>query len=580
VEWSGGDKKTKRRAMKTKIRKLKILVSTGLLAFTVAPVLAHNSDDHNNGPVVQTADGPVRGLTKNRVNQFLGIPYAAPPVGDLRWRPPVRHAKWRNVRDATKFGATCAQISLLGVYAGPPNANEDCLFLNVYKSATNAPGKLPVIVYFHGGGEEGESNDFDGSKLATQGRTIVVTVNFRLSLMGVLSHPALDNEGHLFGNYNILDQQMALRWVQDNIGKFGGDSRNVTIAGQSYGAKAVTYEILSPLSKGLFDRAITQSALVYLGSTPLDVARQKGIAFAVAAGCGSGTDAATAKCLRALPAKRVQELMGNGVHYRDQGDTGRAPYVVSGAISDGQILPVSEIEAYKNGKFNHVPLMTGSTADEGSFGLMQTLYYRDPRTPLTEDQFVASIQASYGGNAGPGGTPPAYPAGTADRVLTKYPLSNYQSVPQQWIAATTDPTFGCRQHHMVALLYKQVPLYYYEFRDRTAPSYFPKLPDFNPGAYHTGDSQYVFGGYHGGPLGETHQLNRKQLALSDKIIKAWANFAWTGNPNRVGNVPWPRFTGMNGHILIENLDGFSTITDGEYLSGHKCDFWDTVSIYP
>jgi len=242
---------------------------------------------------------------------------------------------------------------------------------------------LPVIVYFHGGGEQGESNDFDGSKLALQGPAVVVTVNFRLSLLGVLAHPALDNEGHAFANYNILDQQFALHWVRDNIAKFGGDPNNVTLNGQSYGAKAVAYQILSPLAKGLFDKAILQSALVYLGSTPLDLARQRGIAFAVAAVCGSGTGPDVAACLRALPASRVQELMGNGVpDPYGNGTTGKAGYVVSGAISDGQILPISETHAYATRNFNHVPMLTGDTHDEGGFLIVTIPYYQSPRAPL------------------------------------------------------------------------------------------------------------------------------------------------------------------------------------------------------
>jgi para-nitrobenzyl esterase len=365
------------------------------LAVASVPVLAANGNGNgsngNGGLTVSTGDGPVRGFVKNGVSQFLGIPYAAPPVGALRWMPPAPPAH-HALLDATKFANTCAQISELGVYAGPPNSNEDCLYLNVFTPVDGAHEKLPVIVYFHGGGEEGESNDFDGSKLASQGPTVVVSVNFRLSLMGVLAHPALDNEGHLFANYNILDQQAALHWVQNNVAKFGGDPKNVTISGQSYGAKAVTYEILSPLSKGLFHKAILESALVYLGSSSLDLAEKKGVAFAIAAGCGSGTGPDVAACLRALPASQIQTLMGNGVaDPYGNGDTGRASWVVSGAISDGQILPTSEIQAYETGNFNHAPIVTGSTEDEGAFGLAQTEYYKSPRTPFTEAQFVACV---------------------------------------------------------------------------------------------------------------------------------------------------------------------------------------------
>jgi para-nitrobenzyl esterase len=561
------------------------LLATGVLASSSAVGEAEN--DQEDGPVANTAKGPVRGFVNNGVYEFLGIPYAAPPVGDLRWRPPVAHEPWRDVLKATAYGPTCAQISELGVYAGPPNSNEDCLYLNVFTPAVGRHESLPVIVYFHGGGEEGESNDFDGSKLASQGDTVVVTLNFRLTLFGVLAHPALDNEDnednerHLFANYNILDQQFALHWIHDNIANFGGDPSNVTLSGQSYGAKATTYEILSPLAKGLFQKAILESALVYLGSTPLSLAEQRGVAFAVAAGCGSGTGPDVAACLRALPASKIQALAGNGVAYDDDGDTGRASYVVSGAISDGQILPTDEIHAYETGNFNHVPIITGSTEDEGAFFIAPAEYYESTRTPFTEAQFVAAVTATYSGNSGPGGSPPVYPAGTAERVLAQYPLSNYPSPQLQWVTEATD-SFACRQYHIVQLLYRQVPMYVYEFRDRTAPFYFPAMPGFVSGAYHTGDSQYIFPLYHGGPLGSAHPLNADQEELSDQIIATWTNFARTANPNGHGNSPWPRYTGPDGHWFTENIRpvGLSTVTDAQFVDEHKCTFWDTVLIFP
>ena len=535
-------------------------------------------------PTISTSDGPIRGFVKNGVNTFLGVPYAAPPVGALRWMPPAPPAH-HALLDATKFANNCAQKTLIGVYAGPANSNEDCLYLNVFTPAVGPNEKRPVIVYFHGGGEQGEGTDFDGSKLAAQGGTVVVTLNFRLSLMGVLAHPALDNEGHLFANYNILDQQFALRWVQNNIDKFGGNPKNVTISGQSYGAKATTYQILSPLAKGLFNKAILQSALVYLGSTPLDLARQRGVAFAVAAGCGSGAGPEVAACLRALPASRVQALMGNGVPdpYDPNADTGKASYVVSGAISDGQILPTSELQAYATGNFNRVPILTGDTRDEGGFLIAPVAYYPSPRAPLTEAQFVASVTATYSGNAGPGGSPPTYPAGTVQRVLDQYPLSFYASPQLQWRQLSSD-RFACNMYHMVQILHKQVPMYVYEFRDRTAPFYFPEMPDFVAGAYHTGDSQYIFPLYHGGPLGITHPLNAEQQQLSNQIVATWTNFAWTANPNGKGNGPWPLYTGPNGGLWftenIRSAGGLSTVTDAQFAAEHQCAFWETVLIFP
>jgi para-nitrobenzyl esterase len=164
---------------------------------------------------VDTNEGSVKGFLVNGVAEFLGIPYATPPVGDLRWTPPRPHAPWTTVLKATAYANTCAQVVTLGVFAGPPNNNEDCLYLNVFTPNLDPSARLPVIFWIHGGGNiDGESNDYDGTKLASDGKTVVVTLNYRLNLMGFLGHPALDAEGHLFGNYGILDQQLALKWVK------------------------------------------------------------------------------------------------------------------------------------------------------------------------------------------------------------------------------------------------------------------------------------------------------------------------------------------------------------------------------
>src|SRR5882724_470089 len=256
-------------------------------------------------PVV-TAEGPVEGFAKNGVTQFLGIPYAKPPVGALRWMPPQPVAKWTGVRRAYKFGPTCAQVTTLGPFAGPPNSNEDCLYLNVFTKDTKA--KLPVLVWIHGGGYfDGASNDYDPTKLVTRGKLVVVTLNYRLNLFGFMAHPALDGEGHAFGNYGIMDMQAALKWVQRNIAGFGGDPNNVTLGGQSAGAGASAANVFSPGAKGLFHRAIFQSG-GYTPFVPKSVAEEKGKKFAAAAGCTSGD---VAKCLRALTAAKIAALAGS-----------------------------------------------------------------------------------------------------------------------------------------------------------------------------------------------------------------------------------------------------------------------------
>jgi para-nitrobenzyl esterase len=209
--------------------RLKYTGITLALVLTTAALIPTTQANATSANLVQTNDGPVQGFVKNGVTEFLGIRYAAPPVGKLRWMPPQSPAPWTKVLQATAFGPTCAQPTELGVFAGPANNNADCLYRNIFTPAINKGksngrnGKLPVIFWIHGGGNvDGESNDYDGSKLAAQGNTVVVTINYRLGLLGFFAHPAIDHESHLFGNYGFLDQQFALKWVQSNIAAFGG----------------------------------------------------------------------------------------------------------------------------------------------------------------------------------------------------------------------------------------------------------------------------------------------------------------------------------------------------------------------
>jgi len=252
------------------------------------PALAadQSQNSQQGGPVVQTAEGPVAGLVNNGVYEFRGIPYAAPPVGELRLRPPQPVAHWQEPLDATTFANTCPQVTTLGVFAGPASITEDCLYLNVFTTRLGSGG-LPVFVWIHGGGNvDGESNDYDGSKLATGGPSgtpvVVVTLNYRLGLFGFLAHPALDAEGPLFGNYGIMDVQAVLQWVKRNAARFGGNPNNVTLGGQSAGATDTGANMISPLSAGLFHRAIYESSPLN-SLQPLSIGLTRGMNFATAA---------------------------------------------------------------------------------------------------------------------------------------------------------------------------------------------------------------------------------------------------------------------------------------------------------
>jgi para-nitrobenzyl esterase len=514
---------------------------------------------------VATADGPVEGITKDGVTRFLGIPYARPPVGPLRWMPPQPATKWTAVRQAREFGPTCAQVTTLGPFAGPPNSNEDCLYLNVFTAGTK--DKLPVLLWIHGGGYyDGASNDYDAAKLVRRGHLVVVTINYRLNLFGFMAHPAIDAEGHAFGNYGIMDMQAAMHWVHRNIAAFGGDPANVTVGGQSAGAGASTAIVVSPRSKGLIHRAIFQSG----GYTPFatrTTAEDRGNKFAAAAGCTTGD---IAKCLRALPAAKIEALAGTA--------SATSP-LVGGPMLDGTVIPRQLIDAFRSGQFNQVPILFGTTADEGNFTNGIAQYFKPGRATLTEADYRGYLQKTYGGNAGPGGGSPAYPKGTVDAVLAHYPVTE-AGAQMAWDAAHSDAQ-ACRGQYTVPAIAAHAPVYMYVFSDRTAQTYFPKMPGYQPLAYHTADIPYLFTGYHGGPEGAPITLTPTQAKLSDHLVDAWANFARTGNPNAAGDSPWPRWKpGDASFAYFLQDDGWKSVqTNGQFAAAHQCGFWNSILLY-
>lgn len=511
---------------------------------------------------VATMEGPVEGVAKSGVTRFLGIPYARPPLGDLRWMPPQPVAKWTAPRKADKFGPTCAQVTTLGPFAGPPNSNEDCLYLNVFTGDLKA--KRPVLVWIHGGGYfDGASNDYDAAKLVTRGKLVVVTFNYRLNLFGFMAHPAIDAEGHAFGNYGIMDMQAALQWVKRNAASFGGDPNNVTVGGQSAGAGASTAIVVSPASKGLIHRAIFQSG----GYTPFAskaTAEARGQKFAAAAGCATGD---IARCLRALPAAKIAGLAGTA--------SATSPFV-GGPMLDGTILPYQLITAFQTGAFNQVPMMMGTTADEGNFNAGITQYFKPGRTALTEADYRGYVQRTYGGNAGPGGGLPAYPKTTVEAVLAQYPVTK-AGAQMAWDSAHSDAQ-ACRGQYTAPAIAGRAPLFMYLFNDRTAQSYFPKMPGYQPLAYHTADIPYLFTGYHGGPQGLPITLTPAQAKLSDRLVDAWANFARTGNPNGAGDAPWPRWKKDGPAYLVQDAN-WTSQSNAEFTAAHKCGFWNKILLY-
>jgi para-nitrobenzyl esterase len=382
-----------------------------------------------------------------------------------------------------------------------------------------------------------------------------------------MAHPAIDAEGHAFGNYGIMDMQAVLQWAKRNAAAFGGDPNNVTVGGQSAGAGASTAIVVSPTSKGLIHRAIFQSG----GYTPFatkQTAEDKGKKFAAAAGCKDEKE--TAKCLRSLPAAKVAALAGTA--------SATSP-LVGGPLLDGTVIPRQLIDAFRSGQFNQVPMMMGTTRDEGNFTNGITQYFKSGRTTLTEADYRAYLQRTYGGNAGPGGGPPAYPKDTIDKVLARFPVTK-AGAQMAWDGAHSDAQ-ACRGQYAVAALEPHVPVYMYVFNDRTAQSYFPKMPGYQPLAYHTADIPYLFTGYHGGPEGVPITLTPAQAKLSDRLVDAWANFARTGNPNTKGDAPWPRWKSDEAtpaYFLQD--DSWKTVqTNAQFAAAHHCEFWQSVLLY-
>jgi para-nitrobenzyl esterase len=514
---------------------------TGLL--TIIPGAARPMD----GPKVQTSDGPIQGIYTHGVAEFLGIPYAAPPVGDLRWRPPRPAPKWSETLLTVNFGNTCVQ-NQPGKFAHP-SITEDCLYLNVYapKDYTAKVEQRPVLVWFYGGGLiAGETNDYDGSKLARQGDSVVVTVNYRVGVLGFFAHPALDSEGHDFGNYGLMDQQFALKWVQANIAKFGGDPHNVTIFGQSGGATAVMANLVSPTAAGLFEKIINESG-THAVATPLSDAEKMGERLAAKAGCAKDV----AACLRALSPAAIITL-------------GAPP--ASFFILDGKIITRPPYESFESGQFNRVPILTGLTADEQAFFLPEL--QGGPPTPLSTagfNQFVASYGKQW-----------------SSAILADYPLSAYAS-PSLAEIAVAQGSKACTARRFDQLWSRYVPVYGYQFDDETAPSYLPKA-SYPTRAFHTAELLYLFPLFHGGQ-GTPHLLNDAQEHLSDQLVLWWTNFARTGNPDG-GNVKplWEKYSATRDNVLMitqtnsHMTTGYGSQTYPENMK-NDCALWDKINTY-
>lgn len=479
---------------------MKIFLSVGLLLGAVWAFVPHQAAAVNG--IVKIETGQLTGTTlSSGIRVFKGIPYAAPPVGDLRWKPPQPPANWDGVRKADKFSDSCMQALRRSTFPWTKefmvqnDASEDCLCLNVWtgaKASTTGNEKRPVLVWIHGGAfyeGSGEIITYDGEELAKKG-VVVVTINYRLGIFGFYTHPELTKESpqHSSGNYGLMDIVASLQWVQKNIAAFGGDASRVTIAGQSAGAMAVHALTASPLAKGLFHRAIAESGSSVVRRTKdLAASEQDGMKWAETKGATS---------LKELRAKPAADLMG-GARF--------SPVV------DGWFLPADTAAIFAQGKQNDVPTMTGLTADEGS---ASPTYGK-----VNAEEFAKQAQQRFGDQT--------------EVFLKLYPSNDQtQSGLSQKQSARDQGLVSMYLWASDRAKTAKTKAYTYYFT-RGIP--WPEHPEF--AAFHTGDVPYFFA--------NLKHLNRPWEAVDRKLAETassyWVNFAKTGDPNGKGLPTWPTF---------------------------------------
>jgi len=463
-------------------------------------------------PKVRTDAGEVEGKTTSdgKVQEFLGIPFAAPPVGDLRWKEPQPVKPWKGVRQATEFGARCMQGNVFGDMnfrdSGP---SEDCLYLNVWTPDVSSKAKLPVMVWIYGGGfQAGATSEprQDGQFLAHKG-VVVVSMNYRLGIFGFFSHPELSKESPHFasGNYGLMDQTAALQWVKRNIAAFGGDPSNITIFGESAGSFSVSAQMASPLSKGLIAQAIGESGAFFgrtLKAKLLSESEADGVAFTKQIGADS-----LAK-LRAVPAQQLLDDVMKGDSFR------------FGPNIDTYFLPATLLEIYSKGEQARVPLLAGWNRDEGSW---QQFFGKDP---VTKDEYVAKVKDHYGTQA--------------QEVLNMFPADTEQQMKTSAARLSTADFIAYGTWKWIELQSQtdDLPVYRYEFDEAPPADPAADRPDAGKLAYHSAEIEYVFGTLASKKL----PFTPADYKLSELMQTYWTNFAKTGNPNSDSLPMWPQYT--------------------------------------
>jgi para-nitrobenzyl esterase len=525
-------------------------LALALAVLGLAPAAASaagNAATTSSSNVVRTDQGALSGAGSDGVDRFLGIPYAAPPTGALRWKPPQSAASWPGVRDATAFGSSCP---VLASSNGPRSENEDCLFANVWRpTGARAGAKLPVHVFIHGGGlVNGSGTQMDESSLVRRTGVIGVSLNYRLGVFGFLGLPGLAAEGRGdTGNYGFQDQQAALRWVQRNIAAFGGDPRQVTIDGESAGGWSVCGHLVSPGSRGLFARAMIQSGSCH--SVPVDQAESDGAGYARQAGCAQTDQSAVPACLRAKPAA---ELLDASSQF--------SPVFVHGTPT----FPLANRTALSTGAFTRVPVLVGSNRDEGRTFAAGYIGSGE----ATYDSFVRSIAGD-----------------RADEVFARYPWpARADKFTAAYLigAVMTDSGVltgigGCGERATVQDFSRYTPTYAYEFDHRTGPG-LTQIPGYVWGAGHAAELAYIWPSFDNGtPIAPLFDAGERQL--SREMTQYWGAFTRTGRPQVAGQTAWPPYRAGSGRVISLRAGGQSAVIgDSRFSAEHQCAFWDTMPV--
>ncbi|WP_406631994.1 carboxylesterase/lipase family protein [Amycolatopsis sp. WGS_07] len=483
------------------------------------------------GQVVDTDHGPVRGVVTEKVLSFQGIPYAAAPVGARRWASPAEPGSWTEPLDASRASAACPQPGVAG--------DEDCLKLNVFTPANPSGAKRPVLVWFHGGGfVVGSGALYDPTRMVERGDVVVVTVNYRLGVLGFLAHRSLKESG----DFGLEDQQAALRWVKRNAAAFGGDPDLVTAFGESAGATGLCGQLVSPGAAGLFRRAILQSGPCAVPFRARAEAETDGERVAAAAGC-AGAD--PAGCLRG---RSVAELLA------------AAGGQVWQPVAGTSVVPVQPADALRSGDFHRVDLLVGGNRDEARF--LVGPRYDGAGKPVTAEQYPEVLRQDYGADA--------------DKVLARYPLGDYATPSLALAAANTDYQDAMPRISVCPTLWtaqsaaRHVTVRAYEFSDRTAPPR-KEIPGFPAGAQHTAELQYLFRYAEAGA-----ELTATQRALGDAMIGYWTSFARTGVPESPGAPVWPRFGASSDVLAFSGVPGGIALVD--LAAEHQCGFWSSLGV--